>query len=117
MPEWRPMNEVEQRAAIILGRLRYPAASWSKRFAASLAQQAAATPANITDAQAAALWLAAYRFRRQITDKAILALASEAAAKEPAKPWVRLFAPPVDPEEAPRKVPKQVEESLFNFDF
>lgn len=71
---WRPMTEIEKRAALALapGRVCYPVASSAKGLAGSLEAAAAAAVPKITDRQAEAMWRQIYRFRRQIQDKALI---------------------------------------------
>lgn len=69
---WRPMTDLEQRAALALGRCRLPPASGTKRLAGHIAEQAQRPEPVITDKQAVYLWQFCHRFRRQISDRNVL---------------------------------------------
>lgn len=71
MADWRPMTDLEHRAALALQGVTYPVASPPKRFARHLGSQCSTK--TITDKQANLMWYYCHRFRRQIVDKDVLA--------------------------------------------
>jgi len=80
----RPATDIEIRAMIQLGTCRFTPASFDKRFAQNMRSFALnATPApQVTEREVACLWRKVWRYRRQISDKTILA----EAAKHPTEP-------------------------------
>lgn len=79
MTTWRPMTDIEKRAAkaISPGKVRYPVASPPKAIARSLSEQAEAAEPQITDKQAESMWRIVARFRRQIPDAELFAHAAK----------------------------------------
>lgn len=78
---WRPMSDLERHAALSLAGIRYPVASWWKRFARSIGAQAIAERPVITDPQAGSLWRTLHRFRRQVDCPILRAIAAEEHAR------------------------------------
>ena len=76
----RPMTACELEAVKCLGQVRYPPASWDKRFARSMSGMT-----TITDKEAPQVWRLLKRYRRQISSphKAnLLMMADELAAPD-----------------------------------
>ena len=63
---YRPMTDTERARALALGCCSFPPASFSKRFARTIAAQAAAESATITEKQARRLDVQCYIYRRQL---------------------------------------------------
>lgn len=86
---FRPMTDLEARAAIALGNARFAPATFDKRFAKSLIVDRRL----ISDKQAALMWALCWRYRRSIQDDEVSKVAKEihegAAAPMPQKelPW------------------------------
>ena len=91
MGEWRSMSELEQRAAALCGKLRYPTASWAKRLGHALARQAETVRPLITEAQCRSMWVTLYRFRRQVQDRSLTAKAIEVYAEADHRPWLPAY--------------------------
>lgn len=81
---WRPMTDMERRAAISLGLCRLPPVSGTKRMAGNMADQAREDEPQITDKQAFYLWRFVWTYRRQIADIDVKAEAQRRHAKEAA---------------------------------
>jgi hypothetical protein len=80
---YRPMTDEERRAAAALdpGRVTYLPGSFAKRFQRNLALIASqAGECRITDKQAFLLWSNVWKYRRQVRDKTLVALATRQAA-------------------------------------
>lgn len=80
---WRPMTAEERAACLAMspGKINYPIASSHRRLANNLNSQALAQREDgpqITDRQVEALWKMVYRYRRQVTDRALMILALRA---------------------------------------
>lgn len=69
--EWRPMTDLEKRAAKALVTCRLPPATSTKRIAGHLYGQACLSEPRITDKQARYLWQFCWTFRRQIADRGV----------------------------------------------
>jgi hypothetical protein len=66
---FRPMTDAEKAIAYALSLCRFPPATWTKRFARDLGDQARALAPVITDRQAAALLKVAHHYRKQLRPK------------------------------------------------
>lgn len=66
---FRPMTDAEKAIAYALSLCRFPPATWTKRFARDLGDQARALAPVITDRQAAALLKVAHHYRNQLRPK------------------------------------------------
>lgn len=102
--ERRRMTTLERDACRALSGCTFPVASWSKRFARSMARQAAAEPPTITDSQSAALLRTCHKFRRQIKDESVR-LASARFVRDHGQSWATQPVPnavvPIDPQSEP----------------
>lgn len=74
---YRAMTEDERRAALALSGPTYLSATPDKRFARDISSLAKQDGAQITDAQADYIWRMVYRYRRQIRESELVAMAEE----------------------------------------
>ena len=81
-PAWRPMRDLERRAALELGRCRLPPRSCTKRMVGNLVSQSHLDEPRITDKQAVYLWRFAWTYRRQIRDADVKEVAKQRRATE-----------------------------------
>lgn len=72
---YRAMTDDERRAALALSGPTYLPATPDKRFARDISGLAKQDDAQITDAQADYIWRMVHRYRRQIKDGALVAMA------------------------------------------
>lgn len=70
-PAYRPMTPVEQMLAAALGACSFSVGSFDKRFARTLAGEASAPDARISEKQSALLRTMVTRYRRQIRSQDI----------------------------------------------
>ncbi len=72
------MNEIEQRAVKALVEVKLPPETWHQKFVRRMELKLASDPLwGINCEEQADLWNLAWRYRRQITDAAVVARADE----------------------------------------